>query len=119
MAREREVGTVWMPVTLVTKVTGIDEGTGIPASSTSTAEVYGRMDSVRRTEYYSAMKSGEQPTTMFTLWLAEFRDASVKTEAGKLFEPTELVCDDVRYKIGRTHYKTGSDYIELTCTKIM
>lgn len=108
---------MWESVTLITKVPKVNKN-GITITTEYTKEVYGSRKSVKRAEYYSALKAGDQPTVTLGLWVAEFLEANVTAE-GRVFEPAELICSGIRYKIGRTYSEPGSDKIELTCSKIM
>lgn len=108
---------MWEIITLVTKVQGVN-GNGVTTSVEHTKEVYGSKESVKRAEYYSALKAGDQPTISVILWCVEFLEANIAVKE-RIYEPTELICGGIRYKIGRTYNKPGSDKIELTCSKIM
>ena len=113
---------MWEPVTLITLVPGVNENGITTKSAEHTREVFGSRESVKRAEYYSALKAGDQPTIAVILWCAEFLEANVTVgENGnvRVYEPTELICGGIRYKIGRAYNKPGSDKIELTCSKIM
>lgn len=112
---------MWEPITLITQVQEVNQN-GITTTAEHAKEVYGSRESVKRTEYYSALKAGDQLTVTVILWCAEFLEANVtavRNGNARIYEPTELICGGMRYKIGRTYNKPGSDKIELMCSKIM
>lgn len=73
--------------------------------------------SVGRTEFYEALKVGIQPTCIFKIFGFDFESAN-KISGGIVYEPEFVEEDSIRYKILRTYQKT-SDWIEVTCAKVM
>lgn len=109
---------MWGDITLITKVPGANAN-GIPTDQEHPAQVLGSKKSVKRTEYYKALKAGDQPSIAVEVWAADFLDASVTDKDGNIYEPSELIYNNQRFKIGRTYNGDGEDKMELTCSKIM
>ena len=67
-------------------------------------KVYAELRSVGRTEFYAAQQAKKRVDKIFRLRVADYRNESIVRH------------EDTSYDVVRT-YRTGSDFIELTCAR--
>ena len=104
------------PVILITEVSAPDAD-GYPVTSRHSFPFFAEVCSVKRTEFWEGYKAGVRPTVTLILYEQERREACIRT-GDAIFEPSEVLIGDVRYKIVRA-YQPNQDKVELTCEKVM
>ena len=87
---------------------------GFPVTDTVETEVYVREKSVKRTEFYEAMRSGITPQIIFELRQEDF-ELTAHMENGKKVYASKVRYDGAEYDIIRA-YKNDRSMIELTCS---
>lgn len=89
-------------ITLTTPGTRAQDAEGIRHDGKPTArDVYARMDSVGRSEFYAAGEAGFRPEMRFTVFQAEYRGED------------RLLWSGDAYAIYRTYHVPGTDDLEL------
>lgn len=89
-------------INLIAPETRTQDARGVwRTTKTATREIMARVDSVDRTEFFSAGQAGFQPEFRFTVFVSEYGG--------------EAVCEyeGVRYAIYRTYHVPGTDDLEL------
>ena len=75
--------------------------------STSSSEVFASVQSVKRTEFYSALNEGRKAEKTLTLWVDDF----------KAFKPDKIMHEEIIYEIIR-EWQDGEMLVELTLEKV-
>lgn len=75
-------------------------------------EVFVAENSVKRTEYYAALREGFKVNIILTVNIDDYNECIVK-ENGEKYLPQKVIYDETVYLILRT-YKTDEQYMELT-----
>ena len=89
-------------ITLTTPGTRVQGSDGVWRDGTPTSrEIFARMDSVGRSEFYAGGERGFRPELRFTVFQAEYQGES------------ELVWDGTAYDVYRTYQVPGTDDLEL------
>lgn len=89
-------------ITLTTPVTRTQDSEGIWRNGTpTTREIFARMDSVDRREFYSGGEAGFRPEMRFTVFQAEYQGEG------------RLLWNGDAYAIYRTYQIPGTDDLEL------
>lgn len=89
-------------LTLISRGPRVKDADGVHRDAEPTRrEVFARMGSVSRAEFFAGGQSGFRPELRFTLFADEYQGES------------ECACDGVTYAIYRTHRPEGSDTLEL------
>lgn len=110
---------MWKEITLIAKATKTNEKDGFsPVFEEKETSILADCKKATRTEYYKALKARKQASAVFRMWKTEFEEAAIRSEE-RVFMPSALTCEGERYEIGREYSADGSDYIELTCKKVM
>lgn len=100
-------------IKLITE-TATQDSEGYDVITETEVEVFGSIESVKRTEFYLAMREGMKPNVVITVYTEDFALGNV-TSNGKIVKPSKVKADDgTEYRIIRT-YMTSDDKIELTC----
>lgn len=89
-------------ITLIGPATRTQDATGVWRTSAATeTEVFAKVGSINRTEFFAAGQQGLKPELLFTVFAAEYTG--------------QLACEynGVRYAIYRTYLVPGTDYMEL------
>lgn len=87
---------------------------GFPVTDTVETQVYVREKSVKRTEFYEAMRSGITPSIVFEVRQEDF-ELTAHTENGKKVYASKVRYDGTVYDIIRS-YRNDRSMIELTCS---
>ena len=89
-------------ITLTTPGTRAQDGAGVWRDGTPTQrEIFARMSSVDRSEFYAGGESGLRPEMRFTVFQAEYQGE------------TRLLWNGAAYAIYRTYQVPGTDDLEL------
>lgn len=89
-------------ITLIGSPTRTQDENGVwRTSAQRITEVFARVDSVGRNEFYAAGQAGFSPEYRFTVFAGEYRGESACDYDGR------------RYAIYRTYHVPGTDYMEL------
>lgn len=81
-----------------------------------TVEIFAGVESVKRTEYYEALRSNVKASIVFTVAPDDFALGIIKTD-GKKIKPSKIIYDDDVYLIIRT-YRKNSGRMEITCAEV-
>lgn len=87
---------------------------GFPVERSVEIQVYVREKSVKRTEYYEALRSGIVPQMVFELRQEDYEQTE-HIENGKKCYASKIRYDGTVYDIVRS-YKNDRSMIELTCS---
>lgn len=98
---------------LITIVHGKDSD-GYPVDTEKSLTVYVREKSVKRTEFYEAMRSGIVPQIVLEIRQEDF-DQTAYIQDGKKAYATKVRYDGAIYDIVRS-YRNDRSMIELTCS---
>jgi len=88
---------------------------GFPVDTEQAVTVYVREKSVKRTEFYEAMRSGIVPQYVFEVRQEDYDLTAHTTDAGKRAYATKIRYDGCTYDIIRA-YRNDRSMIELTCS---
>lgn len=91
-------------ITLIAEATGQDTD-GYQAAVPTKTEIYANVKSVRRTEFYEALRSGITAAVVFDIFAHDY-------DGQRLIE-----YDGEVYKVERA-YQTKIDRLELTCSEV-
>lgn len=91
-------------ITLIAESTSQDED-GYQIATETATEIYADVKSVKRTEFYDALRSGITETAVFTIFIHDYDKQRLIDYNG------------IRYKVERV-YQTGLDRAELTCSEV-
>lgn len=79
-------------------------------------EIFAEMESVKRSEYYEALRSGDYVSATFTVNLEDYNEGIVK-QNDERYKPNKVVHEEIEYIIRRT-YRKGNQYIELIVKEV-
>lgn len=99
---------------LIYVIHGLDAD-GFPVDAEQTITVFVREKSVRRTEFYEAMRSGIVPQIVLEVRQEDYDLTAHITDAGKKAYASKVRYDGGTYDIIRA-YKNDRSMIELTCS---
>ena len=88
---------------------------GFPTDTEQAIKVYVREKSVKRTEFYEAMRSGIMATVVFEVRQEDYDQTAHVTENGKKAYASRVRYDGAVYDIVRA-YRNDRSMIELTCS---
>lgn len=91
-------------ITLVAESTSRDSD-GYTVTTESTKEVYADIKSVKRDEFYKALRSGITAAIVCRIFAHDYNGQRLIDYAG------------IRYKVERA-YSTTPDFVELTCSEV-
>ncbi len=86
---------------------------GFPKDHEIPYEVYLRVMSVKRSEFYAAMQAGHKPSIVFGIRTEDYEQTKHIVD-NKAIYAQKMVYDGATYNIVRTYQKSGSE-TELTC----
>lgn len=88
---------------------------GFPTDTEQAIKVYVREKSVKRTEFYEAMRSGIVASIVFEVRQEDYDQTAHVTENGKRAYASKIRYDGAVYDIVRA-YRNDRSMIELTCS---
>lgn len=108
-------------IELVTVLNTEDDNNGFQVrEDTHSVEVFARVKSVGRTEYYEALRNGIDVKIIFVVDPDDFalseREISVDGRTKKI-RASRVIYDGVTYMIKRT-YRNDSGLLEMTCAEV-
>ncbi len=86
-------------------VTKTTDATGVPTLTETAREIFCRVDSITRREFFEAGRNGLNPEWRFTVFARDYGGELVVEYDGR------------RYGVYRTYRLTDSDYLELYCER--
>lgn len=93
-------------ITLVgEQLTGTRDADGYPVPTETKTEIFAKVKSVRRAEFYEALRSGISATIIFEVFAHDYNGER------------KVEYDGTHYKVERA-YQTTLDRLELTCSEV-